>query len=119
MQCNNDDCIILTSSFESSYRTAGYSDSYNIRVSLSDFTDTLDTQMVGATAERIVGKPLIEFRALTDIERSKLKWKFLLERCKVKVIVKRKTAVRRTVSIIVLDCVVADVQEILTDIKAY
>lgn len=118
--CNNDDCVILNSSFEQNYRAAGYSDSYNIRMSLSDFTETLDTcRMYGATAERILGKSLNEFRNLTSFERSNLKWKFLLERCKLKVIIKRKTAVRQTVSITVLDCEVADMREVLADIKAY
>lgn len=121
MYCNNDDCMIQTSSFEKDYRATDFSDSYNIRMSLTDFTESLDNcRMYGATAERILGKSLGEFRNnLTDLDRSKLKWILLLERCKLKVIIKRKTAVRQAVSITVLDCVVADTREVLTDIKAY
>lgn len=121
LHCNNDDCTIQTSSYESNCRTAAmYSDSYNIRMSLSDFTETLDTcRMFGATAERILGRPVNEFLKLTDVERSKLKWQFLLERCKLKLMIKRKTAIRRFVSITVLDCAVADMKEVLTDIKGY
>lgn len=121
LNCINDDCAIQTSSFESNYLTTDNSlDTFNIRMNLSDFTETLDTcRVYGATAERILGKSLNEFQSLTDLERGNLKWKFLLERCKIKIIIKKKTAVRRTVSITVLDCVVADMHDVLTDIKAY
>lgn len=120
VHCNNEDCTILTSSYDTNYQAAYYSDSYNIRMSLTDFTETLDNcRMFGATAERILGKTLYEFQHLTDLDRSNLKWQILLERCKLKVIVKRKTAVQNTVSISVVDVAVADMNELMTNIKAY
>lgn len=118
--CINDDCIIQNSTFETNTQKIGYSDSFNIRMQVSDLTGTLDTcRMYGATADRILGIGLTQFLRLTDTERGKLKWQLLLERCKFKLSIKRKSALTRTVSISVLDCVVADTIEVLTNVQAY
>ncbi|KAM9837988.1 meiosis-specific with OB domain-containing protein [Aulostomus maculatus] len=87
--------------------------SFDLLVDLTDHTGTLHAcTLRSPVAEKTLGCTVKEFTSLTDDERIAMKWKFLLERCKVHIKIlpsaKMKSRVRGTV----LACSPADPGEV-------
>ncbi|KAJ6646721.1 Protein hold'em [Pseudolycoriella hygida] len=115
--CNKENCSIF---FAESPLDEHYINYFNIPISLTDHTGTIEQcRLIGDTAERIIGHTLHDFLKLSDAERTAIKWKFLMERCSVKLWIKRKTALRWNTQIVIVDCQLANPAEVLEKIKVY
>uniref|UniRef100_A0A3Q1FCK1 Meiosis specific with OB-fold n=1 Tax=Acanthochromis polyacanthus TaxID=80966 RepID=A0A3Q1FCK1_9TELE len=92
---------------------------FDLLVDLSDHTGTLQAcHLRSPMAEKTLGCTVKEFTSLTDDKRTKMKWRLLLERCKIYVKVvpsaKIKTGVRGTI----LACSLADPGEVKQHMSA-
>uniref|UniRef100_A0A3B5ADV7 Meiosis specific with OB-fold n=1 Tax=Stegastes partitus TaxID=144197 RepID=A0A3B5ADV7_9TELE len=90
---------------------------FDLMVDVSDHTDTLHACILSSpVAEKTLGCTTEEFTSLTEDERTAMKMKFLLERCKiyVKVLPLLKTGVRGTI----LSCSLADPGEVKQHMSA-
>lgn len=117
--CQNEDCVILRSDYLAS-GASSYVDTFDVSVDLADHTGTLKWCRIGETlAENMLGHKLDMFRALSIQERGEIKWKWLLERCTLKLVVKRKSAIRSHAIVSIVDCVVSKESDVLNHIKMY
>uniref|UniRef100_A0A182KAN9 Replication factor A C-terminal domain-containing protein n=1 Tax=Anopheles christyi TaxID=43041 RepID=A0A182KAN9_9DIPT len=93
---------------------------FDITVDISDHTGTLTgCRMVGQVAETVLNCDVTTFVRLTDAQRTQLKWKYLLDRCAVRLIVKRRSAVRFQNLYSIVDCAIADPAEVEAKLKVY
>lgn len=93
---------------------------FDIGLDFTDYTGTIvNCRMVDQHAERILGLKLIDFSNMTMNQRTKLKYKFLLERCAVKLLIKKKTICRSSIFIMVLDVKLEPLGEFVKKIKIY
>ncbi|XP_071319102.1 meiosis-specific with OB domain-containing protein isoform X2 [Trachinotus anak] len=83
---------------------------------LVDFTDHTGTlhacTLRSPVAEKTLGCTTDEFTSLTDDERTAMKWKFLLERCKIYVKILPSTKMRTGIRGVVMACSLADPGEL-------
>ncbi|KAL3279948.1 hypothetical protein HHI36_017454 [Cryptolaemus montrouzieri] len=92
--------------------------SFDIRMSISDHTGSLsDCRLSGKAAEKILGCSVQEFLQTSADERAKLKWKYLLERCAIRVVVFSINNQRPIIS--VQGCSIPDSLEIAQRIPVY
>lgn len=120
--CSSEDCVILRSEWINHHTgpVNNYTDIYDLSVDLTDHTGSLQKCRIGATlAENMLGHPLNVFAMLSSERRGEIKWKWLLERCTIKIVVKRKSVVRSQAMICIVDCVVAKQAVVLGHIKMY
>lgn len=97
-----------------------YTHIFNISLDFTDYTGTLvNCRLMDELAERVLGITLEEFHNLTTDQKTQLKWNYLLERCAVKVLVKRKTVCRTNIFILILDVRTVNLQEFVEKIKLY
>ncbi|XP_044267622.1 meiosis-specific with OB domain-containing protein [Tribolium madens] len=76
--CENSECSSNSKSVDVSF---------DISVHLSDHTGTLkNCRLSGATAEQVLKCSVQQFMRMTDRQKCELKWKFLMERCAVRII---------------------------------
>lgn len=86
---------------------------FDLLVDLSDHTGTLQAcSLRSPVAEKLLDCTTDEFTNLTDDERTALKWKFLLERCKIYVKILPPSKTRTVGRGIVLGCSLADPGEV-------
>ncbi|XP_044761353.1 meiosis-specific with OB domain-containing protein [Coccinella septempunctata] len=91
---------------------------FDIRMSISDHTGHLnDCRLTGKTAETVLGCSVREFLQMSESDRGKMKWKYLLERCAIRVFVYFDNYQRAIVS--VQGCNVADSLEVAERIPVY
>ncbi|XP_061822157.1 meiosis-specific with OB domain-containing protein isoform X1 [Nerophis lumbriciformis] len=82
---------------------------FDLLVDLTDHTGTLHAcSLRSPVAEITFGCTTEEFTRLTDDERTAMKWKFLLERCKTYVKILPSTKTKSGVRAVVLACSLAD-----------
>ncbi|TNN04088.1 hypothetical protein fugu_001117 [Takifugu bimaculatus] len=82
---------------------------FDLLVDLTDHTGTLQScSLRSPAAETFLGCTTEEFTRLTDDQRTTMKWKFLLERCKVYVKIIPSTKVKAGIRGTVLACSLAD-----------
>lgn len=79
--CQNDSCEVKTSFYEK----------YSIPFDLSDQTGTLRCRLNDEAAERLLNRPVIEFRRLNEDQIEMIRWKYLLERIEAKIVVSKNT----------------------------
>ncbi|XP_037611523.1 meiosis-specific with OB domain-containing protein isoform X2 [Sebastes umbrosus] len=92
---------------------------FDLLVDFTDHTGTLHTcSLRSPMAEQTLGCTTEEFTSLTDDERTAMKWKFLLERCKVHVKILPSTTTRTGIRGAVLACSVADPGEVKQHMSA-
>lgn len=110
--CNTDECRLLAAS-----RT----DVFDIGVELIDHSGTLRCRLRDAAAERLIGCVPIAWRTKSDRERGLTKWRWLLERCAVKVRVRRSTSTSGQLwsGVDVVDCQLANDERVEREIKLY
>jgi meiosis-specific with OB domain-containing protein len=92
---------------------------YDIEMCLSDHTGTISCRLMGKHGEMLLGRTVEEFLTLSDAEKAALKWRCLLERCAIKMIVKRKSAECTKNMINIVECVLANPEEVAEKIKIY
>ncbi|XP_028991380.1 meiosis-specific with OB domain-containing protein isoform X2 [Betta splendens] len=92
---------------------------FNLMVDFTDHTGTLQAcTLRSPVAENMLGCTPEEFFSLTEDERTALKWKFLLERCKIYVKIIPSTKMRTGIKGIVLACLLADPGEVKQHMSA-
>ncbi|XP_059509886.1 meiosis-specific with OB domain-containing protein isoform X3 [Stegostoma tigrinum] len=85
---------------------------FDFWVDVSDHTGTLQScNLSGSIAEKTLGYTTHEFCSLTEEQRTSLKWKFLLERCKIYLKLLASGSARNGVRTSLLSCKVADPEE--------
>lgn len=111
--CGNADC---PSTFEN---VASDNDiSFDIKIDLSDHTGTLlNCRLTGAAAEHVLECTVDQFIKMTFDQKRQLKWKFLLERCAVRIMVLLLN--RRTPLISIISCSRVDPLESAHRIPTY
>ncbi|KAE8284449.1 Meiosis-specific with OB domain-containing protein [Larimichthys crocea] len=89
---------------------------------LVDFTDHTGTvhacNLRSPVAENTLGCTTEEFTSLTDDQRTAMKWKFLLERCKIYVKIFPSTKTKSGIRGVILDCSLADPGEVKQHMSA-
>ncbi|KAK5646523.1 hypothetical protein RI129_004987 [Pyrocoelia pectoralis] len=76
--CSNDECI----GFQHNETLT----TFNLHLMLTDHTGSLvNCRLYGKTAETVLNCTVQQFLAMTDEEKSALKWKLLMERCAVRI----------------------------------
>ncbi|XP_049916775.1 meiosis-specific with OB domain-containing protein [Epinephelus moara] len=92
---------------------------FDLLVDFTDHTGTLHAcTLRSPVAEKTLGCTTDEFTSLTDDERTALKWKFLLERCKIYVKILPSSRMKSGVRGVVLACSVADPGEVKQHMSA-
>uniref|UniRef100_A0A8C4Q7G2 Meiosis-specific with OB domain-containing protein n=1 Tax=Eptatretus burgeri TaxID=7764 RepID=A0A8C4Q7G2_EPTBU len=87
---------------------------FDLRVDFSDHTGTLKGCWVShLSAEKMLGCTVEEFTCMTDSQKTEIKWKLLLERCKVYVKMNLSMLNNTVVRVKVLSCELADPEEML------
>lgn len=93
---------------------------FDIAVDVTDHTGTLTgCRMASRVAETVLCCDVATFLRQTDTQRTVLKWKYLLDRCAVRLIVKRRSAVRFHHLYSIVDCALADPAEVEAKLKVY
>nr|XP_057917479.1 meiosis-specific with OB domain-containing protein [Doryrhamphus excisus] len=86
---------------------------FDLLLDLTDHTGTLHAcSLRSPVAETTLGCTTEEFTRLTDNERTAMKWKILLERCKIYVKIFPSTKTKSGVRVVVLACSLADPGEV-------
>ncbi|XP_055529864.1 protein hold'em [Wyeomyia smithii] len=94
--------------------------SFDIPVDITDHTGTLpNCRLMNQAAENTLNCKVEAFLRMGDTQKGKLKWRYLLERCVLKLVIKRKSPVRFQTLYTILDCSVASPQEVGSKIKVY
>ncbi|XP_030019127.1 meiosis-specific with OB domain-containing protein [Sphaeramia orbicularis] len=102
-------------------RDQGFSSTtaFDLLVDFTDHTGTLHTcSLKSPVAEKTLGCTTEEFTRLTDDERTTMKWKFLLERCKIYVKILPSNTMRTKIRVVVLACSLADPGEVKQHMSA-
>ncbi|MED6274362.1 Target of rapamycin complex subunit lst8, partial [Characodon lateralis] len=82
---------------------------FDLLVDFTDHTGTLQAcSLRGPVAERTLGCTTEEFTSLTDDQRTALRWRFLLERCKIHVKILPSTRMKSGIRGVILACSLAD-----------
>ncbi|MCI4384206.1 hypothetical protein PGIGA_G00036190 [Pangasianodon gigas] len=86
---------------------------FDLLVDISDHTGTLQScNLSGTVAEKTLGCTSKEFVCLSESDRTAMKWKFLLERCKIYVKVLPSTKSKTGMRTSILSCTLADPVEV-------
>ncbi|XP_054735170.1 protein hold'em [Anastrepha obliqua] len=86
---------------------------FNINVQFSDHTGTLlEARLSGAIAERVLLLTAQEYQTLGDQQKEEYKWKYLMNHFEVKLIVRKASAVRRQMSVLVVDMKAVEIPEL-------
>ncbi|KAM3591504.1 uncharacterized protein V6R79_002800 [Siganus canaliculatus] len=92
---------------------------FDLAVDLTDHTGTLQAcSLRSPVAERTLCSTTDEFASLTDDQRTAMKWKFLLERCKIHLKILPSTRMRSGIRAEVLACSLADPGEVSQHMSA-
>ncbi|XP_037547545.1 meiosis-specific with OB domain-containing protein [Nematolebias whitei] len=86
---------------------------FDLLVDFTDHTSTLQAcSLRGPVAEQTLGCTTEEFTSLTDDQRTALKWRFLLERCKIYVKILPSAKMKSGIRGVILSCSLADPGEV-------
>lgn len=87
---------------------------------LTDHTGTFtNCRLMRDAAAKLIGMSPEEFLKLPPQQKTNLKWKILLERCAVKVVVRKKSVYRPRMWIGIVECVLADHDDVAKNIKVF
>ncbi|KXJ84433.1 hypothetical protein RP20_CCG008952 [Aedes albopictus] len=110
-KCPRDECL------PNPYNISKY---FDIPVDITDHTGTLNNcRLVSQAAENTLNCNVDTFLKMGDVQKGKLKWRYLLERCALKLIIKRKSPIRFQSVYTIVECSVAKPQEVEHKIKVY
>uniref|UniRef100_A0A8C1XNT8 Meiosis-specific with OB domain-containing protein-like n=1 Tax=Cyprinus carpio TaxID=7962 RepID=A0A8C1XNT8_CYPCA len=104
--CSNDACPNQGQQLQAT-------EGFDLLVDISDHTGTVQScSLAGTVAEKTLGCKTEEFLRLSESQRTTLKWKFLLERCKIYLKVFPSTRSRSGMRASILSCALADPVEV-------
>ncbi|XP_065085636.1 protein hold'em [Ochlerotatus camptorhynchus] len=110
-KCPRDECL------PNPYNINTY---FDLPVDISDHTGTLaNCRLVSQAAENTLNCNVEAFLKMGDVQKGKLKWCFLLERCALKLVIKRKSPIRFQTVYSIVECRVAKAHEVEMKIKVY
>lgn len=93
---------------------------FDIRLNLSDHSGTIvNCRLSNSEAEKVLGTSAQEFCQLSSNRRNAIKWKYLMERCKIKMAIKRRSICQKYNVIAIVDMEVADDLEVANNITVY
>lgn len=89
-------------------------------MNISDHTGTLvNCKLYNKFAEGVIGVNVNQFIELSDDEKGLLKWSILLERCLVKLVIRKKSVCRSKTLVSVVECSPINPAEIAKDLRIY
>ncbi|XP_037939155.1 protein hold'em [Teleopsis dalmanni] len=101
VECESDQCQLP---FSLNYNSEKYEYFFNIPMHLSDHTGTLlEARLSGQIAENILGVDTLQFKNMDDKQKEILKWRFLMSHVEAKLLVKKPTALRKNLAIVIVD----------------
>ncbi|XP_052861429.1 protein hold'em [Anopheles cruzii] len=93
---------------------------FDITVDISDHTGTLaGCRMMSSIAESVLRCDVATFGRKSDAQRTALKWQYLLDRFALRLVVKRRTAVRFQHLFSIVGCTAVDPVELESKLKVY
>lgn len=93
---------------------------FNITMEFSDHTGTLgNCKLYNRFAENLFGMNVEQFLDLDDTQKGILKWKIQLERCAVKLVIKKRSIIRARPVISVVECTAVSLEEVAKNLKTY
>ncbi|XP_055692984.1 protein hold'em [Lutzomyia longipalpis] len=93
---------------------------FEIFMSLTDHTGSLPyCRLMSSAAEKLLEMSPEDFLKLPPELRTQLKWQTILERCTVKVVVRKKSIYRPRMWIGIVECSVAAPEDVIRSIKVY
>ncbi|BFG01108.1 protein hold'em [Drosophila madeirensis] len=99
--CVREECQLLFSLESNGPRHSSF---ININIQLSDQTGTLvESRLSGHVAERVMGIKASDFQRLSEGAKIELKWRFLLKYFEVKLLIKKQSATRKNIVVLVVD----------------
>ncbi|KAH8387561.1 hypothetical protein KR093_007831 [Drosophila rubida] len=114
-ECGNEHCQL-----EFEYNNERIEKFFNINMQLSDQTGTLiEAHLSGDIATHLLGVNPEAFELLSERKKSELKWRFLLKYFKVKLVVKKATAMRKNLAIFVVDMQLIEMEELIKKMAAF
>ncbi|ESO09114.1 hypothetical protein HELRODRAFT_169054 [Helobdella robusta] len=81
---------------------------YNMRIKVMDRTGTLNCILLSDVTDKMIGCPADMFEALDYETRSRIKWNYLLERCRITLQIYESDERKRKIKILDLDLVQSD-----------
>lgn len=115
--CDNEDCE--TFGYLNDTVSENFEYYYDIHIGLSDHSGSINCKILREYAEKLIGCSAKEFLKLAETKRTDIKLNLLMERCRVKVVLTRKSVLRSSMTIVVLECIVADFDEVTKKITVY
>lgn len=86
---------------------------FNIRISLSDHTGTLENcRLTNEAAEAVLGCSVPHFDAMSYDQKDLLRMNFILERCATRILVLKPSNVRRQLYVSIVSCTIVDPAEV-------
>lgn len=93
---------------------------YDLRLDFSDHTGSLtNCRLLNVEAEQAFGVSAEKFDEFSWSEKCGLKWKFLMERCRVKVVVCKRTIYRPYSFIRIVEMKLADPKDVQSNIRIF
>ncbi|XP_017869982.1 PREDICTED: protein hold'em [Drosophila arizonae] len=115
--CDNESCLL---EFSLCYSGPRFEYFFNINVHLSDQTGTLvETRLSGGVAEHLLGLKADAFQLLSERRKTELKWRFLLKYFEVKLLIRKPTAMRKDLAVIIVDMELIQLDRLIEKITVF
>lgn len=93
---------------------------FNINIQLSDQTGTLvETRLSGIVADQLLGLNANAFQRLSERKKTELKWRFLLKYFEVKLLIKKPAAMRKNLTVIVVDMELVQLEQLIQKLSVF
>lgn len=115
--CDNEDCQIAF--YDECSLEEKFEYYYDVKIRISDHSGTINCKILKEYAEKLFGCSAKDFLNLDERRKIDLKMIFWMERCAVKVVLRRKSVLRSNMAVIVLECLVADFDDVTRKITVY
>ncbi|KAM8721023.1 hypothetical protein ACLKA7_006971 [Drosophila subpalustris] len=115
--CDNEHCVLQ---FSMDFSGARFEYFFNINIQLSDQTGTLmESRLSGGVADHLLGLNADAFQRLLERRKTELKWRFLLKYFEVKLLVKKPTAMRKNLTVIVVDMELIQLEQLIQKMTTF
>lgn len=116
-KCDTEDCLLFQ--YENS-NVVRFRDMFDIKIDISDHTGTLKyCHIIGERAEKMLGSTLAQFCNVQPETRAMEKYKYFMERCQLKLVINKKSAVYRSTFVNVIDCTLADPADVANNVRIF
>ncbi|ALC48614.1 hdm [Drosophila busckii] len=116
-ECSNELCLL---EFSLNCSGARYDYFFNINIQFSDQTGSLvETRLSGGIAEQLLGVSANAFQQLSEQRKSQLKWRFLLKYFETKLFIRKPNALRKQLTLSVVDMQLVQLDQLIDKIAAF